>query len=197
MKNILGLFVLFNLVVGFSACTSQRDVKRISTDQTVDLSGRWNDSDSRLTAEALIEQILGERWLTDFMQAKSGNRPAVVVGLVKNDSHEHINTETFIKDLERSFIKSGKIRLIQAGENREALRAERADQQQFASQETVKKWGKEIGADFILQGSINSIVDSYKKEKIVYYQVNLELTNLETNEVVWIGEKKIKKYVND
>ena len=54
-----------------------------------------------------------------------------------------------------------------------------------------------MGADFMLQGTINSIVDSYKKEQVVYYQVDLELTNLETNEVVWMGDKKIKKQVSD
>ena len=61
----------------------------------------------------------------------------------------------------------------------------------------AKKWGLELGADFMLQGTINSIVDSYKKEQVVYYQVDLELTNLETNEVVWMGDKKIKKQVSD
>ena len=63
--------------------------------------------------------------------------------------------------------------------------------------QTAKKWGLELGADFMLQGTINSIVDSYKKEQVVYYQVDLELTNLETNEVVWMGDKKIKKQVSD
>jgi PBP1b-binding outer membrane lipoprotein LpoB len=77
------------------------------------------------------------------------------------------------------------------------MRAEKADQQINASQSTMKKFGLENGADFILQGSINSIVDSYKRKKEVYYQVNLELTNIETNEVVWIGDKKIAKFVKN
>ncbi|WP_372642882.1 hypothetical protein [Ancylomarina sp.] len=48
----------------------------------------------------------------------------------------------------------------------------------------------------MLQGDINSIIDSHKKEKVRYYQLNLELTNIETSELVWMGDKKIKKYVN-
>jgi len=48
-----------------------------------------------------------------------------------------------------------------------------------------------------LQGSINSIVDSHKRNKVVYYQVNLELTDIQTNEVVWIGDKKITKAVKN
>jgi PBP1b-binding outer membrane lipoprotein LpoB len=61
----------------------------------------------------------------------------------------------------------------------------------------MKKFGLERGADYILQGSINSIVDAYRRKKTVTYQVNLELTNIETNEVVWIGDKKIAKFVNN
>ena len=68
--------------------------------------------------------------------------------------------------------------MVQGGEKREAVRGERADQQLNASQSTMKKWGLEVGADYMMQGSINSIVDAYKRQKVVYYQVNLELTNI-------------------
>jgi penicillin-binding protein activator len=46
-------------------------------------------------------------------------------------------------------------------------------------------------------GVITSITDSYKKEQVVSYKVNLELANLETNEKVWIGDKEIKKYIKN
>lgn len=198
MKRTLkfAALALFMAVVTVS-CTTKRKVKRINPDQQVDLSGRWNDTDSKQTAEAMIDQVINGRWISDFKTGNNGERPKVIVGLVKNKSHEHISAETFVKDMEKSFIKTGAVRLIQGGEKRNEIRGERADQQEFASPETVKKWGKELGADFMLQGSINSIVDSYKKEKIVFYQIDLELTNLETNEVVWIGDKKIKKYIEN
>ena len=94
-------------------------------------------------------------------------------------------------------MKDGNARLVVAGEKRNELRKEKADQQDYASPETIKKWGRELGADFMLQGTINSMVDQYKKEKVITYQVDLQLTNIETNEVVWIGDKKIKKHVRD
>lgn len=186
---------MLSLIMIVSASCA-RKVTRVSPDQTIDLSGRWNDTDSREVANAMIDQALSERWLENFRQ-ETGDKPVVIVGLVMNKSHEHISAETFIKDLEKAFINSGRVRLVQAGDKREQLRGERADQQDFASKETMKKWGQELGADFMLQGTINSIVDSYKKEKVVYYQVDLELSNLETNEIVWIGDKKIKKYIQN
>ena len=159
------------------------------------MSGRWNDTDSKLTAEALIEQLLTRNWIENYQQ-ETGKKPVVIVGLITNKCSEHIDSDTYIKDIEKAILNDGRVRLVQAGAKREALREERADQQDFASKASIKKWGQELGADFILQGDISSIIDSYKKEKVRYYQLNLELTNLETSELVWMGDKKIKKYVN-
>jgi uncharacterized protein (TIGR02722 family) len=171
-------------------------VKRVDPSTQTDLSGRWNDTDSRLTAEAMIEQMFGNKWAVAFEQ-KHQKKPVIVVGLINNKSHEHINTETFIKDLEKAIVNNGSIRLVQAGEKREELRRERAGQQEFASPETAKKWGRELGADFMMQGTVNSIVDGYKRDQAVYYQIDLELANIETTEIVWIGDKKIKKMIRN
>ncbi|MFW5793622.1 MAG: penicillin-binding protein activator LpoB [Bacteroidota bacterium] len=197
MKKVSVFFILCSILFSLNGCYSSRKVKRVSPGQQIDLSGRWNDTDSRQTAETMINQVLNEPWLENFKRRNNGERPVVVVGLIRNKSHEHIGTETFIKDIEREFIKSARVRLVQAGDKRDELRKERMDQQKYASVETAKEWGKELGADYIMQGSVNSIVDSYRKEKVVMYQINLELTDLETNEIVWIGDKKIKKYIED
>ena len=193
MKYSFRLFVFALALISFASCS--RQVTRVSPDQQIDLSGRWNDTDSKLAAEALIDQVLNQGWIEDYRK-KFNKKPVVTVGLITNKSSEHIDSDTYIKDIEKAILNDGRVRLVQAGAKREELRQERADQQDFASKETIKKWGRELGADFILQGDISSIIDSYKKEKVRYYQLNLELTNLETNELVWIGDKKIKKYVN-
>lgn len=180
----------------FLASCSNRTVTRIDPATQIDLSGNWNNTDSRLTAKEITGQILNEKWISNHVSTK-GKKPVVIVGMITNKSHEHIEAETFMKDLEISFIESDKVGLVQSGKKREEMRAEKADQQTNASQSTMKKFGLEKGADYILQGTINSIVDAYKRQKTVTYQVNLELTNIETNEVVWIGEKKIAKLVKN
>lgn len=176
-------------------CNTRR-VERVGTQETIDLSGRWNDSDSRMTSEAMVAQILDGRWLEEHVR-RTGQRPVVVVGLVYNRTHEHISAETFINDVERAFINSGRVRLVQAGEKREELRRERASQQEFASIETAKRWGRELGADYMLNGDINSIVDAIRRERVVFYQTNLQLTDVESSEVVWMGDKRIRKYIRN
>jgi uncharacterized protein (TIGR02722 family) len=185
--------LLLTIAILTSSC-ARRKVTRIDPDRVTDLSGRWNNTDARLTAETIADQALTGRWLNEFILSKN-QRPVIVVGTIRNNSHEHIDTDIFIKDIERAFLRSQSIRLVQAGDKRNELRGERADQQDFASTSTMKRWGQELGADFIMQGSVKSIVDSYRRERTTYWQVDIELTNLETNEIVWIGDYKGKKYI--
>ena len=192
MKTLIP-FLLFAFILSASC---SRQVQRIETDTTIDLSGRWNDTDARLTAAELVTEIMGRPWLERHV-SKTGSEPVVIVGMVENKSHEHIEAEVFTKELEKAFIQSGRVRLVQGGEKREQIRRERADQQTNASQSTMKQWGLEVGADYMLQGSINSIMDAYKRKKVIYYQIDMVLTDMQTNEVVWIGDKKIKKFVKN
>ncbi len=186
-------FICLTLVL--VGCQTTPRVQRIETTEAIDLSGRWNDTDSRLVAEEMIADSLNRPWLMNYVE-NTGRKPAVIVGTVLNRTHELISTETFIRDMERAFINSGNVRVVQSAEAREELRDERADQQQFADPETAKRWRRELGADFMLQGVINSIVDSQDRQRLIYYQVDLELTNIETNEKVWLGSKQIRKFIS-
>lgn len=194
-KFIYTPFMLAVILVFAGACAN-RTVTRVSPDQQIDLSGRWNDTDSKLVAEEMIKDVLNRPWRDDFVRANN-KKPVVIVGMIQNRTSEYIEPETFIKDVEREFINSGMVRVVQNSVFREKLREERAEQNEFASPETQSKWGRELGADFMMFGVITSTTDSYKKEKVVNYKVNLELANLETNEKVWIGDKEIKKYIKN
>lgn len=191
MKNMLSMTVSAILVFMLCACGS---VKRIEPEEQVDLSGKWNDTDSRLVSEAMIDDALKQRWSGDFSSRKFRN-PVVIVGQIRNMTHEHISTETFTKDLERALLNSGKVDFVAAKNERGEIREEREDQAANALPSTAKKKKREIGADFILSGTINSIVDKATQDTVVYYQVNLEIIDMESNKKVWIGEKKIKKRV--
>ncbi|MFY0605362.1 MAG: penicillin-binding protein activator LpoB [Cyclobacteriaceae bacterium] len=195
MKFIRTSFLMMAIVLLGTSCAN-RTVTRVSPDQQIDLSGRWNDTDSKMVAEEMINDVLNRPWRDDFMNA-TGKKPVIIVGMIQNKTTEYIESETFIKDMEREFINSGMVRVVQNSVFLEKMREERADQGEFASLETQSKWGQELGADFMLFGVITSITDSYKKEKVVNYKVNLELANLETNEKVWIGDKEIKKFIKN
>ena len=170
-------------------------VSRVSHDSTIDLSGAWNDTDSRLVSEEMLKDCLGAQWLPNYTALK--RTPRVVVGEIRNKSHEHINTETFINDIQRYLVNSGKVEFVANKGERQELRSETADQAANAAVESRQVAGEESGADLMLLGSINSIVDQEGGKAVVFYQINLELVQIETHKKVWIGDKKIKKFVEN
>ena len=143
----------------------------------------------------MIQDVVSRPWLGQF-KSKSGDKlPVVIIGTVRNLSHEHINVQTFTKDLERSLINSGEVEFVASSSEREEVREERKDQATQSREDTAKEHGMEIGADFMLKGSISTIQDKEGGKTVMFYQVNLELIDIESNRKVWIGEKKIKKFI--
>jgi penicillin-binding protein activator len=191
-KNYLALAALPVLAV-LTGCAGTR-VQRMDVGEVKDISGKWNDTDSRLTAEEMINDCLSRPWF-GAAAGELGKNPTVVVGTVRNQSSEHINTDTFVEDLQRTLINSGKINFVASKNERGEVRDERLDQDINASDDSKKAHGQETGADFMLSGNIGSIEDKEGGKAVVLYQVNLKLLNMKTNQIVWNGQKKIKKFI--
>lgn len=193
-KLCLSMAVCASVILGLASCASGPKVKRVDVNEQIDLSGNWNDTDSRLVSEEMVKDAVSRTWISDFMMQKQ-NKPRVIVGTVSNKSHEHISTETFTKDLERELLNSGKVTFVADKGQRDEVRDEKADQAENSTKETAKAAQQETGADFMLKGQINTILDEAGRSKVKYYQVELEMINITTNEKIWIGQKKLKKVV--
>jgi uncharacterized protein (TIGR02722 family) len=193
MKRAVNLMLFFGLMV-LVGCSSTK-VTRVEIDEKIDLSGQWNDYDAMLAAEELVADCLKHVWQNNFVLTQ-GRNPAVIVGNVKNRSFEHIDTMVVTKYLEKELLDSGKVVFVASPSEREGIRDEREDQQRgYTDPATVAAVGKERGADYMLIGTFNAIKDELKNKSAVYYQVNLELIDLATNEKIWIGQKEIKKKI--
>ena len=192
-KNGLAILTIA-IALTFAGCSSSPQVTRMDAAEVKDLSGAWNDTDSQQVSEEMIRDVLGRAWLEEFARKQKG-QPAVIVGEVANLSHEHINVNTFVADMERALINSSKVQFVASSTERKEVRSERKDQDLHASEATRKPMGQELGADFMLKGTINTIIDSSGKTQVRYYQVDLTLISLADNRKVWVGQKKIKKLV--
>lgn len=148
LGRALTVIALSALLVFTAGCNPK--VSRVESDAVTDLSGKWNDTDSRLVSREMIDDVLSRRWLSKFNRAK-GKAPTVIVGTVRNLSHEHINTRTFIRDLEKELINSGEVEFVASASERDEIRSERRDQDLNASEKTRKAMGNETGADFMLK----------------------------------------------
>ncbi len=191
---IAAAFLLPVLALMTIGCGSGTRVTRVDAGVVTDLSGRWNDTDSRLVAEAMVKEALASPWLENYTSAK-GRQPVVVVGTILNRSHDHINVETFVADLSRELTNSQKVIFVASKGEREEIREERREQAIHALEDTQKAPGKEIGADYILKGSVSSIPDESDGVRAMFYQVDLEMIDLENNVKSWFGQKKIKKVI--
>lgn len=188
----LNLVTWIILAIALAACSTS--VTRMDAGEVKDLSGAWNDTDSQQVSAEMIQDVLNRQWLTDFTQEQR-RRPAVIVGEIRNLSHEHINVNTFVGDMERALINSDRVQFVASSTERQEIREERKDQDLNASEATRKAMGKEKGADFMLKGTINTIIDASGRDQLRYYQVDLNLISLADNQIVWVGQKKIKKFV--
>lgn len=173
-----------------------RTVSRIEPGQQIDLSGRWNDSDSRQVANKMITELLASEKYKDYAKTL-GKKPAIIVGLIKNKTSEHIDASNYIKKMELAIFNSGVADLVESDAFRDKIREERAQQQDFASPETVSQWGKETGANLMLFGEMTSETDVYNKKRVVNYVTTLFLTDMETNKRIWYGQEEIKKYIRN
>jgi len=190
MRKISQLLLLFVLI----SCS--RSVTRVNPDTQIDLSGRWNDSDSRMVADQMIYDLFDSEPFKMY-SSKLGRKPVILVGVIKNRTSEHIDANNFVKKFEIVIHNSGIAELVESDEFRDQIRTERAQQQDFADPATVAAWGKETGADLMLFGEMTAEVDTYQKKRVVNYITTLFLTDMETNKRVWYGMKEIKKFVKN
>ena len=177
-----------------TSCTSTTQAEYADPTSVEIVDDRWNETDARKTAETMINGLLEKSWLTNFKKTNSGQRPLVVVGEIENRTDEHIDTKALFEYLQDKIINSGKVRFADAA-NREKILSELKYQNDsgMVNQNTSKKKGKQIGADFLLSGGLTSIVASNDGLKTITYQTTLRLTDLETAEIIWSDKYLIKK----
>ncbi|MCD4690442.1 penicillin-binding protein activator LpoB [bacterium] len=196
---MVGLLLLAVASMLLTGCSSKTKVENVDPTTEGYLSGRWNDSDARSVADELIPQSLNGAWLPEFHGAQGETRPRIVIGDIVNNTSDHINKDVFMNELQRVLINSGRIRFVADPEVREVLMQEVNWQGEMAKGGGVSGdvAGGVSGADFMLTGSINSVIDQSGGDAIVYYKVDLTLTDLRVWEKVWIGTAERKHLVEN
>lgn len=194
-KNVVIAFMLITLALLVSGCSSAPQVTRVSSDTQTDLSGYWNDSDVRIVSESVIKDCLSSPRVAQFEKDK-GKLPVVIVGTFRNDSDEHIDTSIITKKMETAIINSGKADFVASKTERSEIRDERQEQQSWSSEDTAKAIANETGADYMLIGSVKTIVDKAGKFSTRTYYVYAELIDVESNKKIWMGSnEEIKKVI--
>jgi uncharacterized protein (TIGR02722 family) len=152
------------------------------------LNDQWSETDMQRAVKDLVDNMAAHQVI-----AAAKKPPIIMVTKLQNKTSEHIDTQS-IMDMVRVEITNKKSVAFIDKEAREDMDEEYNYQASGRMAKGSQKGpGKQIGADFILNGRLDSIVQEVGKDKTVYYKVTLNLTDLETGMIAWSNQKQIRK----
>lgn len=196
LRHLVALLALSGMAVSLVGCGgSGPRVTRTEASQQVDLSGNWNATDSMQVANTMIAEVMTRPWHTSFRTANQRNPRVQVHRVIVRGTGDVIDTQIFTNDIVREFINSGLVDAFSATDERDDTREVLADQDVHASAATRSEAFQETGSDFILRGTILVQDDQAGRTRQRFYQVDLNLTNIQTQQMVWMGSHRISKIV--
>lgn len=198
IKNIRTAFAPLGILLSFAlfASCASSTVERVSSDTQIDLSGYWNDTDVRTAANEIVANCIDSARIKNYPSTHGGKLPVVILGSYRNQSDEHIDTSILTNKLEAALINSGVVDFVASSSQRAELIAELEYQQANASEETAKNLANATGADFMMQGSVKTIIDSDSKTTTRTYYVSTELIEIESQKKIWVDTNdSIKKVI--
>ena len=189
-------FNLILLSLIFISCASTKPVARISADKQKDLSGNWNDNDIRIVCDSIIDECINSSYIKRFTK-KNSRLPYVKLGTILNLSDEYMDTTIIANKFRNAIINSGEMRFVASNSEVESLRDEQLNQADHVKIGTEAQFGNEQAADFMLQGTIKTVIDQNQNITQKTYYVDVQLYNIESTEIVWTTENsEIVKILN-
>jgi uncharacterized protein (TIGR02722 family) len=197
MKFTLRFSVLLtSLCLAALSCASGPQTTRVNSDTVTDLTGYWNGNDVDIVCKDLITKFIDSPRIAQFT-AQNKRLPVIRVGSFKNASSEPIDTSIVSKRMQVAILNSGKADFVADSAVSEELRSEAAEQQDWANEDTAAALADETGADFLLTGSVKTIIQTSGNQQVREYMVSADATDITTHRIVWSDENnEIKKIVN-
>lgn len=190
MKKLFLSFSICGLLAMTAGCGPQAFVKGEYDD--VESQNNLNDLWSETDMQKVVADLVGG--MVQHSSISNAKRPPIVmVTKLQNKTSEHIDTQSIMDMVRVELGRGGRVAFVDK-EAREDVAEEYNYQNSGMVSDTSKKGpGGQVGADFIINGRLDSIVQEVGKDKSVYYKVTLNLTNLKTNLVVWSDYKQLRK----
>jgi penicillin-binding protein activator len=152
------------------------------------MNDQWSETDMQVVVRDMVGSLVQHPSIS-----ATKKMPIVMVTNLQNKTSEHIDTQSIMDMVRVELTNSGKVAFVDK-EARADVSAEYDYQNSgMVSGETKKTAGGQIGADYIVNGRLDSIVQEVGKDKTVYYKMTLNLTNLKTNLISWTNQKQIRK----
>lgn len=188
VSSLIALIAVSTLTLG--GCGSKEFVRGDYEDPEKEnnLNDQWSETDMQKVVADLVMSMINNPEI-----ANAKRPPIVMVTKLQNKTAEHIDTQSIMDMVRVELSRGGRVSFVDK-EAREDVSAEYDYQNSgMMSEETKKSKGGQIGADYIINGRLDTIVQQAGKDKTVYYKVTLNLTNLKKNIIVWSDYKQLRK----
>lgn len=184
------VFIFIIAALLLTACGPKAFVKGTYDDPQKQnlLNDQWSETDMQVMVKELVASMLAHPVI-----AAAKEPPVVIFTKLKNDTSDHIDTQSIIDMMSVELGNSGKLVFVNKEARDDVAEEYKYQNSGMVSADTKKGPGDQIGADFFIDGRLASIVQEVGKDKTVYYKLTLNLTNLKKNTRVWTNQKEIRK----
>lgn len=152
------------------------------------LNDQWSETDMQKAVQDLVASLMNSAAI-----AQAKKMPIVMVANLQNKTSEHIDTQSIMDMVRVELMKSGKVGFIDKEARQDIADEYNYQNSGMVSQETKKGPGGQVGADFMINGRLDSIVQEVGKDKSVYYKLTLNMTNIKSSMITWSDQKQIRK----
>ena len=190
MKKFILLLVL-SFTAGLVSCGPREFVKGDYDNNVNDpnlLTDKWSESDMQRAVKELVASAVAHPAI-----ASAPRPPIVMVTRLQNKTDEHIDTQSITDMFTVELTNSGKVTFVDKAARDDISEEYDYQNSGMVSRETQKGKGGQVGADLIMNGRLDSIVQEAGRDKTVYYKLTMNMTNLKTGLIVWTGQKELRK----
>jgi uncharacterized protein (TIGR02722 family) len=138
--------------------------------------------------EAMQTSAVVQRW-------EKESRPAVSVIPLRNETSEHIDSslDALLGDIETTLVNAGHVRVISMEEQPKLVEEIKRQYAGAFDPTQVAKWGKQVGARYIVTGKVYSADERQDGERRVQYFLFLQVLDVETGEVLFQRKTSVTK----
>ncbi|MCB0351168.1 MAG: penicillin-binding protein activator LpoB [Bdellovibrionales bacterium] len=191
MNNVIRILLVAFIGSMISACGPRAFVKG-GYDEDVNSENLMNDRWSETDMQKVVKDLVASAIKNDAI-ANAKRPPILMVTKLQNKTSEHIDTQSITDMITVDLSSSGKVQFVDKAARDDISEEYDYQDSGMVSRETKKGKGKQVGADLIMNGRIDSIVQEVGKNKSIYYKITLNMTNLSTGLIVWTDQKQIRK----
>lgn len=190
MSTTTKLFLAVAAVLAFSSCGPKAFVKGEYDDVNREnlMDDQWSETDMQVTVKSMVDSMV-----THPSIANAKKMPIVMVTNLQNKTSEHIDTQSIMDMVRVDLTNSGKVAFVDKEARQDISNEYDYQNSGMVGDDTKKGPGGQTGADFIINGRLDSIVKEVGKDKSVYYKLTLNLTNLKTGVISWTNQKQLRK----